>query len=102
MSHHWNSTKKEIEKWLDRKIYRFAAQENKNPHLTKEKRLDMYLHIKIHKIFFFTFLIELYEWITELADDQGRWRLDGPIVGTSELVQRLEASKDKIMHVLDH
>ena len=35
MSHHWNSIKKEIEKWLDRKIHEFTAQENMNPRLTK-------------------------------------------------------------------
>jgi len=38
----------------------------------------------------------------KLADDQRRWRLDGPIVWTLELVWRLEASKDKIAHVVDH
>jgi len=49
-----------------------------------------------------TFLTELYEWIDKLVDDQGRWRLDGPIVLTLELVRRLEASEDKIVHVVDH
>ena len=37
-----------------------------------------------------------------MVDGQGRWRLDGPIVWTSELVQRLEASEDKITRVIDH
>ena len=47
-------------------------------------------------------MIELYKWIAKLEDDKGRWRLDGPIVWTPELVWRLEASKDKIMHTVNH
>jgi len=77
-------------------------QENKNLCLTKEQWLDKYLYTEIHKIFFCTFLIELYKWIAKLADDQGRWMLDGPIVWTLELVWRLEASEDKIVCVVDH
>ena len=39
----------------------------------------------------------------KLVDDQGRWRLDGPIVWTLELVQRLEeASEDKIACAANH
>ena len=64
--------------------------------------MDRYLYIEIHEIFFCSFLIELYEWIARLVDNQGRWRLDGPIVWTSELVQRLEASQNKITHAVDH
>ena len=70
--------------------------------MTKEQWLDRYLYIEIHKIFFCSFLIELYEWIAKLADSQGRWKLDGPIVWTPELVQSLEASKDKIALSVDH
>ena len=46
--------------------------------------------------------IDLYESITKLVDSQGRWKLNNPIVWTPELVRRLEASKDKITHVVDH
>ena len=87
---------------MDRKIHKFAAQENRNPCLTKEQWLDKYLYIEIHENFFCTFSIELYELITKLADDQGRWRLDDPIKWTLELVRRLEASKDKITCVVNH
>jgi len=38
----------------------------------------------------------------KLADSQGRWKLDGPIVWTPELVKRLEASEDKIARAIDH
>ena len=86
MSYHWNPTKKEIrDLWLK-----------------KEQWLDRYLSTESHKIFFCSFPIELYEWIVKLADNQGRWKLDGPIVWTLELVRKLEASEDKITHVIDH
>ena len=49
------------------------------------------MYTKIHETFFCFLPFELYEWIAKLVDDQGRWRLDGPIVWTSELVRRLEA-----------
>ena len=64
--------------------------------------MDRYLYREIHEIFLYTFLIELYEWIAKLASGQGSCRLDGPIVWTPELVWRLKASKDKIMHVVSH
>ena len=38
----------------------------------------------------------------KLADSQGRWKLDNPIVWTPELVHRLEALEDNIMCVVDH
>jgi len=69
--------------------------------MTKDWWLDRYLYIEIYEIFFFTFPIELYEWITKLADGQGRQRLDGLIVWTLELVLRLEAYEDKIAHTID-
>lgn len=62
----------------------------------------MYLYIEIHEIFLFSFFVELYEWIMKLADNQERWRLDSSIVSTLELVQRLEASKDKITYIVEH
>ena len=102
MSCHWNPTKKEIEEWLDKKIHEFATQENITPQVSKEKWLECYVYIEVHKIFFASFPSELYEWITKLANSQGRWKLDNPIVWTPKLVQRLEASQDKIGHAIDH
>jgi len=58
--------------------------------------------MKIHEIFFTFFPTELYEWIAKLADNQGKWKLNSPILWTLELVRRLEASEDKITRVIDH
>jgi len=70
--------------------------------LSKEQWLDQCLYIEIHEIFFFSFPTELYEWITKPADNQGRWKLDGLIMWTPELVKSLEALEDKIACVVDH
>ena len=102
MSYHWNPTKKGIEEWLDINIHEFATQENKNLRLSREEWLDCYLYTEIHEIFFTSFPTELYECSAKLEQSQGRWKLDSPIVWTLELVQRLEASENKIMLVVNH
>ena len=82
MSCHLNPTKKEIEGWLDKRIHEFTVQENRNLRLIKGEWLDFYLYTEIREIFFTSFPTELYEWITKLADSQGRWKLNNPIVWT--------------------
>ena len=64
--------------------------------------MNRYLYTEVHKIFFFTFPCKLYEWLAKLTDNQGRWKLDSLIVWTPELVQRLEASENKIARVVNH
>lgn len=58
--------------------------------------------MEIHKIFFTSFPTELNEWIAKLADSQGRWKLDSPIVWTPNLVRRLEVLEDKITHIVNN
>jgi len=67
-SEHWNPTKKEIEDWLDQKLHEFVTQEDRTPQITKKRFLDCYVYTEIHKIFFVTFSLELYDWIARLAD----------------------------------
>ena len=102
MSQHWNSTKKEIENWLYHKIHKFTSQENRNPCLEKEDWLNRYLYTEVHEIFFSTFPIELYEWLTKLAKSQGSWKLNSPIVWTPKLVWILETFDNKIAWIIDH
>ena len=87
---------------MDIKIHEFAVQENMNLQLSKAEWLGCYLCMEIHKICFASFPTELYEWITKLANRQGRCKLDKPIMWTPKLVHRLEASEDKIARVIDH
>lgn len=90
--------KKELEDWWDLKLRELAVQENINLRISEEQWLDHYIFTDIHEIFFVTFLIKLYEWIAKLADNVGRCRLDQPIVWTPKLVQRLEATEDRLVH----
>ena len=64
--------------------------------------MDIYLYTEIHEIFFSSFLIELNEWITKLANGQGRCRLDNPIVWTPKLVRILESYEDIITRIISH
>ena len=68
----------------------------------KEEWLERYLYMEIHETFFASFPFEMYEWIVNLADNQGRCRFDKPIVWILEVVPRLKALKDKIMCIVDH
>lgn len=102
MSEHWNPTEKETEEWLDQKIHKFVIQESRTLQLSEKRWLDRYVYTKIYKIFFASFPSELYDWIMRLADSQGRYKINQPIVWTPQLVHRLEASEDKIAGVVDH
>lgn len=73
-------TKKEVEKWIDRKLHEFTAQENRSWNLSKEEWLNRYMYTDKHEIFFCSFSCELQEWFSESADSQGTWKLDDPIV----------------------
>jgi len=94
--------KKELEDWWDLKLHEFAVQENRNSRVSEEQWLDRYIFTNIQGIFFITFPIKLYGWIGKLADNVGRCRLDQPIMGTPELVHRLEATKDRRADAVDH
>lgn len=98
----WFPTKKEIKKWIDRKLHVFAAHENRNPHLLKEEWLNRYLLIDELEIFFCSFTCELHKLLSILANSQGTWKLDDPIVWTPKLVKHLEASENNITRAVNH
>jgi len=51
-----------------------------NSHSSKEEWLNRYLYKEEHEIFLCSFLCELYEWLAKMANVQGLWKLDNPIV----------------------
>ena len=53
--------KKKLEEWLDQKLHKFVVQENRNPRISEERRLDRYIYTEIHEIFFASFSSELYD-----------------------------------------
>jgi len=68
MLEHWNPTKREIQEWWDLKLHKFTVQENRKSWISEEDWVECYIYIDIHKVFFATFPVELYEWIARLAD----------------------------------
>lgn len=102
MLNKWFSTKKEIEKWIDQKLHMFETQENRNPWLSKEEWLKISLYTDKTKDFFYFFPCELHEWLSRLANSQGMWRLDDPIVWTPQLVRHMETLENNIMRAIDH
>lgn len=62
----------------------FTSQENMNPKLSKEQWLQRFLYIDKTDMFFCFFHKELYECLLKLANSQGVWRLEGPIVWTPQ------------------
>jgi len=68
--------KKEIKDLVDQKLHNFVAQENKSPKIFEKRWLDRYAYTEIHEIFFAYFSSELYKWITRLADNEGRCKLE--------------------------
>lgn len=73
MWHKWIQPKKKIEKWIDKKFHKFVAEENRNPHLSKEKWLHMYHYTEVHKFLFSTFSCELHEWFSKSEDSEPTW-----------------------------
>jgi len=102
MWHKWILTKKEIKKWIDQKLHEFSTQENKNSRMSKEEWLNRYLHTKEHNKFFFSFPCKLCESLAKLADGQGMWKLDKPIMWTLELMRRLKGLENKIVRDVDY
>jgi len=94
-----NSTKKEIEEWLDKKSHEFMERENRNLRVSKEQWLERTYIRKFMKFSLHPSPLSCTR-IVKLANIQGRCRLDKPILWTPELVRKLEASRDKIVRVV--
>jgi len=102
MSNKWFPIKKEIKIWIDWKLHKFSAKENRNPCPSKEEWLNRYLYTDEHEIFFCSVSCKLHEWLSILVENQGMWNLDNPIVWTPKLVRDLEDLENKIMRVVDY
>lgn len=83
----WNLSKKEIQDWQELKEREFEDQENINPHLTSKAWLQKYIFTNQHEIFFASFPIEMYEWISRLTKRNTYFKGGEPSVWTPELIQ---------------
>ena len=64
----WHPTKEELNQWVESKEREFAVKENKNPRLSTEAWLQKHIFTNLHEMFFVTYAIELYDWLSKLAD----------------------------------
>ena len=96
----WHPTKEEIDQWVSSKEREFAVKENKSPRLSTEDWLQKHIFTELHEIFFVTYAIELYEWLSKLNDNHVL-RKKRNIVWTPELIQILKRVDNPISRAVD-
>jgi len=82
----WNFSKKEIQEWVEEKEHKFANQENRNPWLSFKRWLEKYIFKDKYDIFFGSFHVELYEWISRLTKRKNCFKRGEPKEWTPKLI----------------
>lgn len=73
----WHLSKKEIQDWVEEKEQEFAEKENRNPRLSTRRWLEKYIFNQDqYEIFFGSFHVELYEWISRLNERRNNFKGD--------------------------
>ena len=98
----WYPTKKEIQDWLETKETEFAEKENRNPRLSIESWLDKYIFTNEHEVFFASFLSELHEWLSKLAETKCYTWSDKPAEWTPEAIEILKKVDNSIHRAVDY
>ena len=96
----WHPTKEELNQWVDSKEREFVEKENKNPRLSTEAWLQKHIFTDLHEIFFVTYGIELYDWLSKLAD-KNVFKKKRDVVWTLELIQTLKSVDNPISWAVD-
>ena len=96
----WHPTKEEIDQWVASKEREFAVKENKSPRLSTEDWLQKHIFTELHEIFFVTYAIELYEWLSKLNDNHVLKKKRN-IVWTPEYIQILKRVDNPISRAVD-
>jgi hypothetical protein len=96
----WHPTKEEINQWVESKEREFAVKENKSPRLNTEDWLQKHIFTDLHEIFFVTYAIELYDWLSKLAD-KNVFKKKREVVWTPELIQTLKGVDNPISRAVD-
>lgn len=97
----WYPSKKEVQDWIDLKEREFIDLENINPCLTFEALLQKYIFTDQYEIFFASFPIKLYEWISRLIERKNCFKNQESNVWTPKLIQRLKSNSNQISKVVD-
>ena len=98
---YWHPMQNELQDWIDKKILEFVIQENISSKLSAKYWAQKYIYTKIHEIFFSSFTTEPQEWLSRLTEFHTCAKDDMITQWTSELVQQLEKTSNKITRVVD-
>ena len=96
----WHPTKEELNQWVESKEREFAVKENKNPRLSIEAWLQEHIFTDLHEIFFVTYAIELFDWLSRLAH-KNVFKKKREVVWTPEVIQILKNVDNPISLAVD-
>jgi hypothetical protein len=97
----WRPNKKEITEWIERKKREFSREQNRNPWLNDEHRLQRYVFIDLYEIFFGEFSIILTEWLERIVKNIGRYRDEAPRKWTPELIRQINTVNSNVSHAIE-
>jgi hypothetical protein len=98
----WFPSKTKIHTWIEDQERDFVEAQNKNPKLSTEDWLQIYIFTDIHEIFFGGIHKELFEWLARLVDTQFMIRSRPPVVWTPTLIQKVKRVDNVVSRVVDH
>jgi hypothetical protein len=98
----WFPSKTKIQKWIEDQEKDFVESHNKNPNLSAEDWLEIYIFIDIHEIFFGGIHQELYEWLTRLEDTHFEIISRPHMVWTSTLIKKVKGVENVISRAIDY
>lgn len=92
----WHSSKKELQEWVEQKERESVEKEKKNPCLSTKSWLQIYIFEDQYDIFFGSFHIELFEWISKLDEHKNYFKGDEPKKWNPDLIQWLKRIDNNI------
>jgi hypothetical protein len=98
----WFPSKTDIQKWIEDQEKDFAEAQNKNPELSTEDWLGMYIFTDIHETFFGGIHQKLYEWLDRLENTQFEIRSRPPMVWTLTLIKNIRRVYNTMSRVVYH
>jgi hypothetical protein len=98
----WFPSKTKIQKWIEDQEKDFAEAQNKNPNLSMEDWLEIYIFTDIHEIFFGGIHQDLYEWLARLENTQFEIRSRTLVFWKSTLIKKVKRVDNTVSRAVDH
>jgi hypothetical protein len=97
----WFPLKTKIQNWIEEHERGFAEDQNKNPSISTEYRLERYIFTDMHNIFFAGVHKELYEWLAKLADTLFEIRSRPLVVWKLALIKKVKKVDNVVSRAVD-